>query len=152
MDQDDDNDDEPGQPEDKQIVVLKAPLAKIRRDPHHLQIYRDTVNSINRVVTAAYLLKRYIFVHAYQDNDDFNADIFINTDFFCQVLHALQTRTRRHSTIEATIRSRQLVDCYIEDFCVLYQYHLIRIEGVSPNLERYIGRQMGYVLSQQCGT
>lgn len=87
-------------------------------------------------------MTRYIFVHAYQDNDDFHADIFINTDFFCQVLRALQTRTRRHSTIEATIRNRQLIDRYIEDFCVLYQYHLIRIEGVGSNLERYIGRQM----------
>src|ERR1700685_2864051 len=45
-------------------------------------------------------------------------------------------------SIEATIRNRQLINRYIEDFCVLYRYHLIRIEGVASNLERYIGRQM----------
>jgi hypothetical protein len=138
MDQDNDH----GEPEEKQIIVLKAPLAKILRDAQHLEIYRDTVKSINRVVTAAYLLTRYIFVHAYEDHPNFNADIYINTDFFCEVLRALQTRTRRRSTLEATIRNRQLIDSYIEHFCVLYQYHLIRIEGVASNLEQYISRQM----------
>jgi hypothetical protein len=131
-----------GEPEEKQIIVLKAPLAKILRDAQHLEIYRDTVKSINRVVTAAYLLTRYIFVHAYEDHSNFNADIYINTDFFCEVLRALQTRTRRRSTLEATIRNRQLIDSYIEHFCVLYQYHLIRIEGVASNLEQYISRQL----------
>jgi hypothetical protein len=40
-------------------------------------------------------------------------------------------------------RARQTrPSAYIEDFYVLYRYHLIRIEGVGPNLERYVGRQM----------
>ena len=129
-------------PDDKPIVVLKAPLAKLLRDPEHLGIYRDTVKTINRVVTAAYLLARFIFVHAYEDDDDFNVDIYITTDFFFECLRALQTRTRRQSTLEDTLRNRRLIDRYIEDFCVLYRYHLIRIEGVGSNLERYIGRQM----------
>ena|ERR1700685_1052181 len=108
MDQDDDNDDnDHGQPEDKQIVVLKAPLAKILRDPRYVQIYRDTVNSINRVVTAAYLLTRFIFVHAYEDDANFNADIFVNTEFFCEVLRALQTRTTRQSTIHRSNDTKQ---------------------------------------------
>src|ERR1700685_2942448 len=95
------------QPEDKQIVVLKAPLPKILRDPRYVQIYRDTVNSINRVVTASYLLTRFIFVHAYEDDANFNADIFINTDFFCEVLRALQTRTTRQSTIHRSNDTKQ---------------------------------------------
>ena len=61
---DDHDDDDDGEPEEKQIVVLNAPLAKILRDPRHLEIYRDTVKSINRVV---YLLTRYIFVHAFEE-------------------------------------------------------------------------------------
>lgn len=134
--------DEVEDPDDKPIVVLKAPLAKLLRDPEHLGIYRDTVKTINRVVTAAYLLARFIFVHAYEDDDDFNVDIYITTDFFFECLRALQTRTRRQSTLEDTLRNRRLIDRYIEEFCVLYRYDLIQIEGIGSNLERYIGQQM----------
>jgi hypothetical protein len=140
MDQDDDNDN--GAHEEKDIVVLKAPLAKILRDPRHVEIYQNRVNSINRVVTTAYLLSRYIFVHSYEDNPNFNVDIYISTDFFCEVLRALQTRTRRKSTLESTIRNRRLIDHYITEFCILYQYRLVTIEGIASNLEAYIGRQM----------
>ena len=52
-------------PDEKPIVVVKAPLAKIQRNPEHLAIYQDRVNIVNRLVTAAYLFAHYIFVHAY---------------------------------------------------------------------------------------
>ena len=72
-------------PDEKPIVVIKAPLAKIIRNPNHLTIYQDRVNRVNRLVTTAYLFSRYIFVHSYEndDNDDaFNADIFMTDSFF----------------------------------------------------------------------
>jgi hypothetical protein len=124
------------------LSTVEAYRIQVGVSRQHLEIYRHTVKSINRVVTTAYLLTRYIFVHAYEDDPNFNGDIYVNTEFFCEVLRALQTRTRRRSTLEATIRNRQLIDHYIEGFCVLYQYHLVRIEGIASNLEAYIGRQM----------
>ena len=51
-------------PDEKPIVVVKAPLAKIIRNPNHLTIYQDRVNRVNRLVTTAYLFSRYIFVHS----------------------------------------------------------------------------------------
>ena len=68
----------------KPIVVVKASLVYILCNPDHLAIYQDRVNTINSLVTAAYLLARYIFVHAYgeeesdrnDDNDSFNADLY----------------------------------------------------------------------------
>jgi len=75
------------EPDEKPIIIVKAPLAKIIRNPNHLTIYQDRVNRVNRLVTAAYLFSRYIFVHSYDDdNDTFNADIFMTDSFFmCKV-------------------------------------------------------------------
>ena len=90
-------------PDEKPIVVIKAPLAKIIRNPNHLTIYQDRVNRVNRLVTAAYLFSRYIFVYSYNndDNDDaFNADIFMTDSFFMEVLRSLQTRTRKAAKTE----------------------------------------------------
>ena len=55
-------------PDEKPIVVVKAPLTKILRNAEHLALYRDRVNIVNRLVTAAYLFARYIFVHAYEED------------------------------------------------------------------------------------
>ena len=78
-------------PDEKPVVVVKAPLAKIIWNPNHLTIYQDRVNRVNRLVTAAYLFSRYIFVHS-DDNDDnddaFNADIFMTDSFFMEVLQS----------------------------------------------------------------
>jgi hypothetical protein len=54
-------------PDNKDIVVIKAPLAKLLRDPQLLDIYREMVKTANRVVTASYLLARFILIHAYED-------------------------------------------------------------------------------------
>jgi hypothetical protein len=89
---------EVGDPDNKDIVVIKAPLAKLLQDPRLLDIYREMVKTVNRVVTASYLLARFIFIHAYEDYDEFNADIYITPDFFTECLRALQTGTRRTST------------------------------------------------------
>src|SRR2546423_2602821 len=110
----------------KPIVVVKASLANILRDADHLAIYQDRVNTINCLVTAAYLLARYIFVHAYEeeendDNDSFNADIYMTDAFFMELLRSLQTRTRRASNDENTLRNRQLINKYIANFCTLYR-------------------------------
>ena len=133
---------DPEGPDAKHIVIIKAPLAKLLRDPLHLGIYHDTIKTINGVVTAAYLLARFIFVNAYEEDDNFNVDEYITTDFFFECLRALQIRSRRQSKKEDTSRYRHLIDRYIEDFCILYRYHLIRIEGVDSNLEQYIDQQM----------
>jgi len=121
----------------KSIVVVKASLAKILCNQNHLAIYQDRVNIINRLVTTAYLFARYIFVHAYEDdeneneddendenendqnendqnendqnendNDAFNADVFMTDTFFLELLRSLQTRTRRASKDENTLRNR----------------------------------------------
>jgi len=87
-------------PDEKPVVVVKAPLAKIIWNPNHLTIYQDRVNRVNRLVTTAYLFSRYIFVHSYDDNDAFNADIFMTDSFFMEVLRSLQTRTRRAARTE----------------------------------------------------
>src|SRR5579859_5145707 len=97
-------------PDEKPIVVVKAPLAKFLRNPEHLAIYQDRVNIVNRLVTAAYLFVRYIFVHAYEedendenDNDAFSANVFMTDAFFSELLRSLQTRTRRASKDEKHI-------------------------------------------------
>jgi Ca2+/Na+ antiporter len=117
---------------EKPFVIVKTSLAKILRDPDHLPIYQDRVNIVNRLVTAVYLFARYIFVHAYEENEDededeneneedenendehendaFNADVFMKDAFFVELLRSLQTRTRRASKDEYTLRSRQLID------------------------------------------
>ena len=147
---------------EKPIVVVKTSLAKILRDPDHLPIYQDRVNIVNRLVTAAYLFARYIFVHAYEENEDenedeneedenendehendaFNADVFMKDSFFVELLRSLQTRTRRASKDEYTLRSRQLIDKYITTFSALYRFQRITIPGPASNLEAYIARQM----------
>ena len=143
---------------EKPIVVVKTSLAKILRDPDHLPIYQDRVNIVNRLVTAAYLFARYIFVHAYEENEDeneedenendehendaFNADVFMKDAFFVELLRSLQTRTRRASKDEYTLRSRQLIDKYITTFSALYRFQRITIPGPASNLEAYIARQM----------
>src|SRR5579859_2410137 len=105
------------EPDEKPIVVVKAPLAKIIQNPNHLAIYQDRVNKVNRLVTAAYLFSRYIFVHSSDDDDDaFNADTFMMDSFFTEVLWSLQTRTRRASKDENTLRNRQLINQYCEEF------------------------------------
>ena len=93
------------EPDEKPIVVVKAPLAKIIRNPNHLTIYRDRINRVNRLVTTAYLFSRYIFVHSYDNDDDdaFNVDTFMTDSFFMEVLRFLQTRTRKASKDENTL-------------------------------------------------
>ena len=113
---------------------LKLPLrlAKIIRNPNHLAICQDRVNRVNRLVTAAYLFSRYIFVHSYDDDDDaFNADTFMTDSFFTEVLRSLQTRTRRDSKDENTLQNHQLIIQYCEEFCQLYRYQLIMIPGIA---------------------
>ena len=143
----------------KSIVVVKASLAKILCNQNHLAIYQDRVNIINRLVTTAYLFARYIFVHAYEDdeneneddendenenhenendNDAFNADVFMTDTFFLELLRSLQTRTRRASKDENTLRNRQLIDKYITNFCALYRFQRITIPRIASNLEAYI--------------
>ena len=143
----------------KSIVVVKASLAKILCNQNHLAIYQDRVNIINRLVTTAYLFARYTFVHAYEDdeneneddendenenhenendNDAFNADVFMTDTFFLELLRSLQTRTRRASKDENTLRNRQLIDKYITNFCALYCFQRITIPGIASNLEAYI--------------
>ena len=81
--------------DEKPIVVVKASLAKLLHNPEHLAIYQDRVNIINRLVTAAYLFARYIFVHAYEDdeNNTFNVDIFMTDAFFSELLRCNKSRT-----------------------------------------------------------
>ena len=95
--------------DEKPIVVVKASLAKILRNPEHLAIYQDRVNIVNRLVTAAYVFARYIFVHAYEedendenDNDAFNADVFMTDAFFFELLRSLQTRTEMLCRLESS--------------------------------------------------
>ena len=137
----------------KSIVVVKASLAKILCNQNHLAIYQDRVNIINRLVTTAYLFARYIFVHAYEndenennenenDKDAFNADVFMTDTFFLELLRSFQTRTRRASKDENTLRNRQFIDKYITNFCALYRFQRITIPGIASNLEAYIARQM----------
>src|SRR5579859_6809858 len=118
---------------------LPLRLAKIIRNPNHLAICQDRVNRVNRLVTVAYLFSQYIFVHSY---DDDNADTFMTDSFFKEVLQSLQTRTRRASKDKNTLRNRQLINKYCEEFCQLYRYQLITIPGIASNLKAYIARQM----------
>ena len=72
--------------------------------PRFSRIHTKTPDFINRLVTAAYLFARYIFIHAYEedendenDNDAFNVDVFMTDAFFLELLWSLQTRTCRAS-------------------------------------------------------
>src|SRR5579859_6892528 len=123
-------------PDEKPIVVVKAPLAMIIGNLNHLVIYQDRVNRVNRLVTVAYLFSRYIFVHSYDDDDAFNADTFMTDSFFMEVLWPLQTHTHRASKDENTLRNRQLINKYCEEFRQLYRYQLITIPGLPPTSKR----------------
>ena len=129
--------------DEKSIVVVKASLSQILRNP---AIYQDRVNIINYLVIVEYLFARYIFVHAYEDDenesDAFNANIFMTDGFFFEVLRSLQTRTYRASKDENTLWNRQIINKYIIDFCALYRFQLVMIPGIASNLEAYIARQM----------
>ena len=57
--------------DNKDIVVIKAPLAKLLRNPRHLEIYHEIIKTVNRTVTASHLLAWFIFIHAYEDDDQF---------------------------------------------------------------------------------
>ena len=126
------------------IMIFKAPLHKILQNPQHTDRYREVVRNINTIVTAAYLLIRYIFVNGYDDDDDdtFNVDEYITPAFFKECLKALQTRTHAQTRNEDTIRYRRLISHHIEEFCVIYRYHLIHLEGNQSNWESYVGTQM----------
>ena len=76
------------------------------------------------------------------ENDAFNADVFMKDSFFVELLRSLQTRTRRASKDEYTLRSRQLIDKYVTTFSALYRFQRITIPGPASNLEAYIARQM----------
>ena len=66
------------------IIVVKTSLHRILRDPQLAHQYQQVVCSINKIVTAAYLLAQYIFVNEYDDNDDnvFNVDEYIKPENF----------------------------------------------------------------------
>jgi hypothetical protein len=135
--------------DEKPVVVVKASLAKILHNPEHLAMYQDRVNIINRLVTAAYVFARYIFIHAYEedendenDNDAFNAGVFMMDAFFFELLWSLQTRTCKTSKDENTLRNRQLINKYITNFCALYCFQRTTIPEIASNLEAYIARHM----------
>src|SRR5579859_719011 len=71
-----------------------------------------------------------------------NPDVFMMDAFFSELLRSLQTRTRRASEDENTLRNRQLIDKYITNFCALFHFQRITIPGIALNLEAYIARQM----------
>ena len=72
----------------------------------------------------------------------FNVDVFMTHAFFLELLRSLQTRTRRASKDENTLRNRQIINKYINDFCAPYHFQLVMIPGIASNLEAYIVRQM----------
>ena len=120
---------------------MKASLQNILRNPQHLAIYRDTIKTINKVVTAGYLFTRYVFVNAYGDGQEFNADEHI-TSGFKEVLMSLQTRPRKQATSHDTLRYRQLINRYLEEFLVAYRFRPMQVAGNSSNWEAYVDRQM----------
>ena len=120
------------------IDIVKALLHKILQNPLYVDRYRDVVHTVNTIVTTAYLFIRYVFVNGYNDDDAFNIDEYITPGFFKECLKALQTRTQARTQNENTIRYRRLISRNIEEFCVIYRYHLICLEGNQSNWESYI--------------
>ena len=124
------------------IGVVKAPLHKILQIPLHVDRYRDVVRTVNTIVTTAYLFIRYVFVNGNDDDDAFNVDEYITPAFFKKCLKALQTWTQARMQNEDIIRYQRLISSHIEEFCIIYRYHLIRLEGNQSNWESYIATQM----------
>src|SRR2546423_9388479 len=126
------------------IIVVKTSLHGILRDPQLAHQYQRVVCNINKIVTAAYLLARYIFVNECDDDDDnvFNVDEYIKPEFFKECLKALQTRRRIQTTNQNTIRYRTLISRHIEEFRVVYRYQFIQLDGNQSNWENYIATQM----------
>jgi hypothetical protein len=137
--------------ENKDTITLKVPLHKVLRNPEHLEIYREIVTRINRIVTASYLFARFIFLHAYEDDANFNVDMFVGKDFFTECLKSLQTRAQRAAKVQATIRNRALIDRYIGNFCQLYRYERMEIRGIQSNWELYIGAEMSNAYLNNAG-
>jgi hypothetical protein len=136
--------------EKKDIITLKAPLDKNLRDQNHLAIYRQMVDKVHRITTAAYLLARYIFVRSYEGVEDppnqnppeFNADVDMTSTLFSECLYSLQSRPRAVARAEQTIRNRSLIKKHLNTFCQRYIYQPIAIEVISSNWEAYVGGQM----------
>ena len=126
------------------IVIVKASLHNILRNPQQVDQYREVVHNINTIITATYLLIRYIFVNEYDDDDDdvFNVDEYITPAFFKECLKALQERRRVQTTNQNTIRYRALIGRHLEEFCIIYRYHPIHLGGNQSNWENYVGTQM----------
>ena len=74
---------------------------------------------------------------------------YITPAFFSKCLKSLQSKTRAQSTHEDTLRYRRLIDHNIEEFCVVYRFHLVRVEGNQSNWEAYVARQM-FTPMQKC--
>jgi len=91
----------------RNMVILKTSLRSILRNHQHLMIYQDVVTRINKLVTAAYLFICYIFVNAYDDDGEFNADQYVTPGFFTEVLKLLQPPDRTgRATSDHTRRFR----------------------------------------------
>ena len=126
------------------IIVVKASLHRILCDPQLVHQYRQVICTINKIVTAAYLLAQHIFVNEYDDNDDnvFNVDEYIKPEFFKECLKALQTRRHIQTTNQNTIRYQTLISRHIKEFRVVYRYQFIQLDGNQSNWENYIATQM----------
>jgi hypothetical protein len=124
----------------RQRSIKEVSLQCILRDPLHLIPYREFIKKVNILVTAGYLLARYIFLYEYEDNDEFNADEYITTEFFRECLLALQIQPRHQSRADYTIQNRQLIRRYLEEFCVMYRFHRMNSDGFASNWEAYVRR------------
>jgi hypothetical protein len=82
---------------------------------------------------------RYVFLHEYENNMNFNAD---QPSVFVECLKSLQTRPRKNSAKADTVRNRALIDRHLPQFCELYRCQRIGIGGLQSNWELYVGSQM----------
>src|SRR5947207_14013517 len=126
------------------IVIVKASLHNILRNPQQVDQYREVVRNINTIITATYRLFRYISLNEYDDDDDdvFNVDEYITPALFKECLKVLQERRRVQTTNQNTLRYRALIGHHLEEFCIIYRYHPIHIGGNQSNWENYVGTQM----------
>ena len=123
-------------------ITIRFPLSKMIRDPNDLTTYVALVQIINRVVTASYLFAKFVFLNEYNDNDEFNANEFINQAFFVEILKSMQGRRRNNVSNQKCLRHRRLVDRYLNEFCVAYQYTKVLAGRRLGSWEDYVGTEM----------
>lgn len=111
--------------------VVKDRLCKIVKEPKIVEPIQNLVKRVNDITSAAYLFAKFILISLDQSED---VNSLICKDFFYEVLLSMTSTKKQNGRNEATVRYRQIINSYIDDFKTLYQIQAIEITYVQQLL------------------